>query len=355
MQKKPLHHTELEYLFEQYADMPNLNRVDFLVPALQEHKARYLHTKDNRKDHVPVDIALVDGAVPSLAEDKKSAFLRMVAGEGLFGSVRALYLPGGEGPAVTHFAGSGRIQAYEPKLKMHRLGAYYELLRRIVKEECGLSGHTVEKVAELSGFSYHMREKLHTVWLDDIHDGSELAAERIREGRSEYMARVRLAGLVYMPPLLGKDFLHFRVRVLRKPTEEKYPINYRSDMGFDYVNVMVRGREEAERTWYEVRQGRPVYLEGELQPSYYAKRYMLENRREVAELLGVDPDSSIMGELDDFFHPKAKADKLWHVRHHLTVWADRLVTDEEAIREEAADGWPGRNKKQEEESLPVAS
>lgn len=341
MYTKSLNHDELEELFQKYADMPNINQFDFLASVQEDriiHKGCKIRTYHiGRHSEASVDLGKVTLAMFSEKQHSKDGdncyITTATCPVSLLPKLRTLYTPDGSSAMVSHICGSARIQEMRPHMRHDMIPQYESFLKELVAS-LGLPRKTAWEIAKITDFSSRRRIHRPMLWLTDVGDGSKEASELTQAGCAPVRNRAHIAGLVYMPPSFSREGVQFRIHV-RRPSEGLLPEDYRAKEGRDLVPVIIRDHQLAERAYFQLRQGHPVYVEGTVEPTSFYKVVQPKFLGDVAVLLGVSYDAPEIQRIRDFF-PTNRKDSIMFCTPTLNVWADRILTDEGEILETAA-------------------
>lgn len=340
----------MEELFQEYHDFPNLNQFDFLVrpnsPIDQDYGVFIRQFRHNPDDQSPsVNIGKFNvGLISEKRKDSEKECewsVTLTCPQNLIPKAQGLFVDGSSECKYSFIAGRGQIIQMHPHMKNDKLPSYYAMLREIIIDGLGKDMQTVFDVARLTEFSDRTRLDRSIVWIDDLGSGNEMAKELIEDGKQPVFNKVRLAGLVYMPPSINAKGLQFRIRIKRRDDDSVLPKDYRTKdgEGYDFVNVLVQSQKEAERLYLKVKQGHPVYVEGTFEPARFWKSIRPKNMNQVAEYLGIDINSPYIKRIRNFFSYSKHDDGPTMVLPTANVWADEIITDEDTICDKASDGW----------------
>ena len=340
---KSLGHEALEELFVKYQDMPNINHFDFLlkpyyVPG-QEKQLLLMRFRKNYDEDPSISFGKIIMDVPSqklnLKDSRNMRITTFTCPTPVIPKLKALYTEDFTRTNCSYIKGSAAIQEMRPHMRNDRIPEFMSILKKIVIDSLGYDAKTMYEISKLIGFSSRARLKRNTLYLTDIGNGDEDAAALIDAGEKPIINKMTLAGLVYMPPSINRDILQFRVRIKRPEIDYDIPKDYTAETGYDYVNVIVSGKEHAEEMYLKVKQGHPVYVEGTVEPTKFWTTVKPKNLTEVSEILGVDYHSIYIDRIKQFFfppNPKARPSMVLPV---VNIWADEIVTQKEKILEKA--------------------
>lgn len=341
MHQKSMNREELETIFQKYRDMPVLNEVELLAPpSMYAPKAGALRVQSLRKEHDAGETVTIAKAAYDLWSAKQSSpdgnhsyTTTMTFAPETVPAAQALYDGADSTTACRYVHMRGHIQTMRPHVQHPQARKFQNLLYDIVCGEMGLSPRTAREVGKLTGFGTRARVERTHFYVTDVKDGSALADAMRAAGQTPAMSRARIAGLVYMPPSLQPDgALQFRIRVPRLGLDgTDMPKDYRTEEGYDFVNVLVKDEQRAEELFDRVQQGHPVYVEGSAESKKFWKRVHPKNLGQVAKLLDIPCDAPAIRSIRRFFDGTRQETPVFIIPG-IDVWADRVLTDEDEIR-----------------------
>lgn len=339
---KSLGRDALEELFQRYADVPYLNRFEFLVrPEKVEGQSTGLLVRNFRRNDEgeTVDLAKITANILSEKQANKDGdrnwLVTITCPPEVIPELSELYAKDRSESICKYIAGRASIIEMRPHMKHEAIPSYFALLKDIIVDGLGMKPSVVYDVAKLTEFSDRTRLSRNFICLEDAWNGDEYAQSLVDEGKDPTVNDVDVCGLVYMPPSISNRGLQFRIRVKRERDDAGMPKDYRTKEGYDFVNVLVHDRAKAEELYMKVRQGHPVYVHGSAEPSKFWTTVKPKNLGKVAELLEVPYDSMYIDRIRNFF-AKSRADRPMLIIPVINIWADEVITDESAIRERVA-------------------
>lgn len=342
MHKKAMNKDALNQMFEKYAYIPNINEFTFLGKISKAKTGNglsnpyYRLIRPRTEGVQPFETARVMIEIPSpfrVGEGNKSyisKFPVFTTDESVTKFKDVLSKEG-----VEYIAGVGKIQDYEVVQKSKPSAELMNFLRELIVDRMNEREEKILGAARILNVlvddKSKINVKLSTIWSNNISDGTSIAQEKIDEGHLPEKNRVRIQGLIHMPPSIRQsngqkgNYLHIKVRVKRQkeiPTQN-VPIMYQSD--YDFINAIAFGDKALE--WAEkTEQGHPVYIEGRLESSKFRKyrQVLPDQKSKLASYFGVDESSPYIQMIVQYF----LTHKELYEYPNYNIWIDTLETDE---------------------------
>ena len=356
MNEKSLSRDDLQYLFDKYKHVPNVNEIKFMGEVARFKPTKgHTHAQKNpfyRRFFIKND----EGETVKEFETAKVIVnlpspVRLDAGGNYYPTripvftsdfgvenFRSVLIQTEEGEEKPQqfIRGVGRVQNFNIVGKARPSDAAWQFLQELSIRIYGKEDReAIIRLAKILRLSIDSRDNvlipLTNIWCDVIEDAGEEAKAFHAKYIPVQVNEVTLQGIVYMPPsirMLKYDgaSVHFKLRVKRKDEEGRnIPTMHESNRGYDYINIVGFGDRVEE--WYEhIEQGHPVKVIGRLESSRYRKNLSVNDiqRRQLSEFLEVPLYHDYINDTVEFISKlKEKV-----VVPNFNVWATDIVYDE---------------------------
>lgn len=349
MNERALNRKELDYLFNKYDDIENINYIQFLgnvAPANVSKKGvnpsfEYIDVnKPGRTGYqtmrmmIEIPSPYRNGTHNQPYKTRIPVFTTDRAAEETLNMTR-------DGGLWEYVAGRGRLQNYNVVSDIKYNPDFMHLLYTRIVDQLNMPKEKVSEMARALGMLNGQYEKnfvsLTTIWSNSFMDGTEYAKHLDAIGKLKQFNNVCLQGLVYMPPSIRpmekEEFLlHFKVRIKRTtfPEDQNVPLLFRGD--YDYINVVAFG-DKCQEWFPKIKQGYPIRVMGRVESSKYRKAKKISDRQKtmIAEKLGIKRSDQIVADIADFFVDHSVPIEF----PTFNVWANHIETDIEKIMFEA--------------------
>lgn len=339
MNEKSLNRQELDYLFEKYADVPNINEIKFMgkiasgLEGKMDNPHYYNITPKEGNGHPFMTARMMTELVsPNRISTKGNHYITRIP---VFTSDRyAIEFQERMNEPMDYVMGIGHLQNYKVvqkhQITLDDLGFLKDMLDRMGETDL----QKAYDIARILHIQVDDRNRsymtLTNIWCNNTEKGDELAQQMIDDGELPQVNDARVQGLVYMPPSIRELHsdeaysLHFKMRIKRhKEDNQEVPTLHQAD--YDFLNVICFGQKAVK--WFgEVKQGHPVKVHGRIESSKFKKvrRITAQQVSEVARYLGVGVDNPCVMEIKRYFDSKNE-----NIEYpNFNIWADDVVTDE---------------------------